>query len=143
MKREYAEQIAQLLNTRNELVRTYTDDTILEKADDFIYEVKDEVIAACVEVKKVQWYQWEVCHLTVASHYEGQHLGSLMISNAEEKAKSNGARIIQCTIRQGNIKSERAFSRNDYKKVSEFYYSISGNVVGVWQKVVSNLNNAA
>jgi len=66
-----------------------------------------------------------------------------MIKKAEEKAKSNGARILQCTIRHGNTESERAFLRNDYKKVSEFYYPVSGNIVAVWQKVVSIPKNAA
>ena len=137
MRSEHARQIAELLNSRNQLVRNYDANMILGKANDFLYELKDDIVVACIEAKKVQWYQWEVCHLTVAPKSEGQGLGSLMILKAEERAKNGGARIIQCTIRAGNAESERAFERNGYSRVSEFYYPNSGNNVGVWQKVVS------
>src|SRR2546423_832282 len=137
MKPEHAKQIADLLNSRNQLVRDYDANMILDREDDFIYELKDDAVIACIEAKKVQWYQWEVCHLTVAPKNEGQGLGSLMIRKAEERAKKGGARIIQCTIRVGNAESERAFERNGYRRVSEFYYPNSGNNVAVWQKIVS------
>ena len=137
MKSEHAKQIAELLNSRNQLVRSYDAKIVLDRATDFIYELKDDAVAACIEAKKVQWYQWEVCHLTVDPKNEGQGLGSLVIRKAEERARNGGARIIQCTIRHGNVESERAFERNGYRKVSEFYYPNSGNNVAVWQKVVS------
>lgn len=137
MKTEHAKQIADLLNSRNQLVRNYDANMILDREDDFIYEIKDEVVVACIEAKKVQWYQWEVCHLTVAPKNEGQGLGSFMIRKAEERAKKGGARIVQCTIRVGNRESERAFERNGYSRVTEFYYPNSGNNVAVWLKVVS------
>jgi ribosomal protein S18 acetylase RimI-like enzyme len=137
MKTEYAQQIAELLNSQNKLARNYVTEMILDRADDFIYELKNDAVAACIEAKKVQWYQWEVCHLTVAPKNRKQGLGSLMIQKAEERAKNGGARVIQCTIRVGNEDSERAFERTGYKQVSEFYYSETGNNVAVWQKVVS------
>jgi RimJ/RimL family protein N-acetyltransferase len=135
MKSEYAKQIADLLNSRNQLVREYDANMVMNAEDEFIYELKDDVVVACIEAKKVQWYQWEICHLTVASANENQGFGSLMIRKAEERAKNGGARIIQCTIRVGNAESERAFERNGYRRVSEFFYPNSGNNVGVWQKV--------
>jgi ribosomal protein S18 acetylase RimI-like enzyme len=137
MNPEHAKQIAHLLNSRNHLIRGYDAQAVLDRAGDFIYELEDDTVVACIEVKRVQWYQWEVCHLTVAPENEGRGLGSLMIRKAEERAKSGGARIIQCTIRVGNVESERAFQRNRYTRVSEFYYPHSGNEVAVWQKVVS------
>jgi GNAT superfamily N-acetyltransferase len=102
MKLEHAKQIANLLNSRNQLVRNYDANIVMVRGDDFIYELKDDSVVGCIEVKKVQWYQWEVCHLTVLPENEGQGLGSLMIRKAEERAKNGGARIIQCTIRVGN-----------------------------------------
>ncbi len=137
MKTEHAKQIAELLNSRNQLTRDYDVKMILDRTDDFIYELEDDAVVACIEAKKVQWYQWEVCHLTVAPKNEEKGLGSKMIQKAEEKAMNGRARIIQCTIRVGNLESERAFERNGYKRVSEFYYPKSGNNVSVWQKVVS------
>jgi RimJ/RimL family protein N-acetyltransferase len=138
MKPQHAMQIAYLLNSRNQLVRHYDAKMVLLRANDFIYELKDDAVVACIEVKKVQWYQWEVCHLTVVPEQQGKGFGSLMIHKAEERAKIDGARIIQCTIRVGNLASERAFERNGYRRVSEFFYPPSGNVVAVWQKVAGN-----
>ena len=137
MKPEHAKQIADLLNSRNQLTRDYDDEMILNRADDFIYELEDDAVVTCIEAKKVQWYQWEVCHLSVALENEGKGLGNSMIQKAEEKARNGKARIIQCTIRVGNAKSERAFERNGYRRVSEFYYPKNGNTVSVWQKVIS------
>jgi RimJ/RimL family protein N-acetyltransferase len=137
VEKRHASQIAHLLNTRNQLVRQYTANMILDRAGDFLYELKDDSVIACVEARKVQWYQWEVCHLTVDQDHECQGYGGLMIHRAEDEAKKNGAKIIQCTIRRGNIASERAFEKNGYGKVSCFHYDRSGNDVGVWQKVLN------
>ena len=138
MKPQHAQQIANLLNSRNQLVRDYDTKMVFRRANDFIYELEDDTVVACIEVKKVQWYQWEVCHLTVCPEREHKGFGSLMIQKAEERANAGGARIIQCTIRAGNLASERAFERNGYKCVSQFLYPNSGNIVAVWQKVVAN-----
>lgn len=142
MKFECAKQIANLLNSRNQLTRTYDAARVLKNAENFIYELSDDVVIACIETKRVQWYQWEVCHLTVATNYEGRGYGSRMIQKAEEKAKLGGARIVQCTIRADNEASNRAFEKNGYKQTSCFFNSVSGNDVLIWQKVISvNMQN--
>ena len=89
---------------------------ILDRAAHFLYELMDNNVIACVELRRVQWYQWEISHLTVDQDHECQGYGSLMIRRAEDEAKKNGAKIIQCTIRIGNIASERAFETNGYEK---------------------------
>jgi ribosomal protein S18 acetylase RimI-like enzyme len=75
---------------------------VLAHAEDYVCEIQDDVVIACVEVKKVQWYQWEICHLSVSEAHERQGLGKQLLRQAEDKAKSSGARIVQCTIRVGN-----------------------------------------
>ncbi len=137
MDAKHAAQIADLINTRNQLVKKYTSKGILESAQNYLYKTEDGVVVACIEAKRVQWYQWEVCHLSVHSQCEGKGFGSSMIHEAEQHAIEKGARIIQCTIRVGNVESERVFSRNGYQRTVAFYYPPSGNMVAVWQKVVS------
>jgi hypothetical protein len=61
-----AEQIAALLNERNQLARNYAAADVLAKKGDYIYESREGQVVACIERKVVQWYQLEVRHLSVA-----------------------------------------------------------------------------
>ncbi|MEZ8067514.1 GNAT family N-acetyltransferase [Vibrio sp. FF145] len=138
MKKEIAEQISNLLNEENQLVVNYTANKILESKENYIYEEENGVVKGFLECKKVQWYQTEVCHLTVKKDFRGKGLSTLLINKALDHSVTNlNARIIQCTIREGNEASEGAFNKAEFAKVASFYYPISGNNVGVWQKVVS------
>ena len=137
MDKNTAAQIAELLNGRNQLTREYTTEDILKNAENYIYEQENEVFVACVEVKKVQWYQSEILHLSVSENYEGQGHGRRLIAKAEEKAVRDGAKILQCTIRTDNKGSEHVFSVSGYRQVACFYNPVSANDIGVWQKVVS------
>ncbi len=60
MTKAQAEEIANLINERNQLVRRYKAKDILQHAGNYEYEIRDGKVVACVERKKVQWYQWEV-----------------------------------------------------------------------------------
>lgn len=136
MERRQADEIAQLLNSRNQLEIPYTAQKVLQHADDYLFDLDAEAVVACVEIKKVQWYQWEICHLSVAKTHEGQGRGKALIRRAEEKAKTGRARIIQCTIRVGNEASEGAFRRSGYREACCFLNAGTGNHVAVWQKVL-------
>lgn len=138
MEIKYAKQIADLLNERNKLVVRYDTNRVIKLSANFEYllDKTDNVIGA-IEIKKVQWYQWELCHLTVDIRFEGKGYGGKLIKKAEAKAKKEGALIIQCTIREDNERSKNLFSKNGYKHKSTFYYPMSGHNVTVWQKVIS------
>ncbi len=138
MTQQQAEQVAKLLNSRNQLTIEYTAEKVLQHADSYIFEISSDEVVACVEVKRVQWYQWEICHLSVSPNQERKGLGKLLIRRAEEKAKSGGARITQCTIRVGNEASEQTFRRSGYREVCCFFNTGSNNYVAVWQKVLSH-----
>ncbi|SRR5260370_23485250 len=136
MTNDVATKIAALINDRNQLDRDYNAARVLEHATNYEYQLEGEVLVACVEVKKVQWYQWEIRHLSVNTAYGRKGDGTRMIQRAEEKAKDGGARIIQCTIRVGNVESEGAFRKQGYTHVNSFHNSRTNNYVAVWQKVV-------
>jgi len=138
MTEDQAEAIAHLLNTQNQLVSNYDAKKILSAGGQFLYRSgsKDPIIA-CVELKKVQWYQFEVCHLTVHPDYKRQGHGKSLIEEAEQRAVAAGARVLQCTIRDGNCSSEQLFANSGFARTSRFYYPTSKNHVTVWQKVVS------
>jgi ribosomal protein S18 acetylase RimI-like enzyme len=135
---QQAEQIAALLNARNQLQVDYTAEKVSEHAADYLFEIDEGTVVACVEVKKVQWYQWEICHLSVSENHARQGLGKRLIRRAEEKARSGAARIAQCTIRVGNEASEQAFRRSGYREASCFFNSATSNYVAVWQKVLAD-----
>jgi len=136
MTKAQAQQIAELLNTRNELQTAYTGAKVFRDADDYVFEEADGAVAACVQVKKVQWYQSEICHLSVGLKCEGQGRGKRLIQLAEEKALKEGARIVQCTIRIGNVRGEAAFRRSGYRVACNFYNSETDRYVNVWQKAL-------
>jgi len=137
MDQEHAEQIAILLNSRNQLSENYDADAIMERLDDFLYEICDDKIIACIEVKKVQWYQWEISHLSVSLAFENQGIGRMMIQRAEQRATVGRAKVLQCTIRKGNESSEHTFHSSGFNQVSVFYNPITRNEVTVWQKIIS------
>jgi N-acetylglutamate synthase-like GNAT family acetyltransferase len=76
MELRQATEIAQLLNSRNQLEIPYTGQKVLEHASDYVFDLDDQVVVACVEIKRVQWYQWEICHLSVAETHEGHGRGN-------------------------------------------------------------------
>jgi GNAT superfamily N-acetyltransferase len=137
MDRQQATQIAALINSRNRLVTTYDANSIMKRSGNFLSEIQAGVVVACVELKKVQWYQWEIQHLSVAQEHERRGYGMLMLQRAEEHARRGRAMILQCTIREGNEASERLFKRALYRKGLSFHNPRSGNNVSVWQKAVS------
>jgi len=96
MEENHANQIAYLLNKRNQLVIEYKADQVLDATDDYEYLLdSDDNVVAAVKIKKIQWYQWEFCHLTVNETHEGKGYGTKLIKRAEQKAKNGGALIIQ------------------------------------------------
>lgn len=136
MQTSIANEIAQLLNRRNQLTRQYSANMILDHAQNFLFEVVDAKVIACVEVKRVQWYQAEICHLTVAEAHEGKGYGRSLIRRAIEAGARQGARLVQCTIRQGNVDSQRAFEAAGFAKTSTFFNAQSGNNVCVYQRPI-------
>ena len=137
MDQNYAGQIAALLNTRNQLVKNYDAKDILGARARFLFEVRDDPVVGCVEVKKVQWYQAEVSHLTVHRDYCRRGIAQALLTLATARAKKDRARILQCTIRENNEESTGLFVKNGFVRTALFLYPDTGNNVGVYQKVIS------
>jgi ribosomal protein S18 acetylase RimI-like enzyme len=134
-----ADMIAALLNARNELTVQYTGQHVLNESENYLclFSRTGEVLA-CVEIKRVQWYQCEILHLTVAKAYEGVGNAKALLCEAERVARSKNARILQCTIRSDNIPSQKLFESFGYKRVSTFFNERSSNIVGIFQKVLAS-----
>jgi ribosomal protein S18 acetylase RimI-like enzyme len=137
MTPQQAKQIAALLNARNQLQVDYTAEKVRQHAGNYLFEIDEGTVVACVEVKKVQWYQWEICHLSVSDTHARLGLGKRLIRRAEEKATNGAARIAQCTIRVGNEASEQAFRRSGYREACCFFNAATSNYVAVWLKVLA------
>ena len=137
MTEEEAKQIADLLNKRNKLVRGYDCEKIMKEEDNYVYLMEGTDLIACAESKQVQWYQWEVSHVSVNEQFESKGFGSKILLMEEEKAIKSGAKILQCTIRSNNEKSQKLFLSKGYAKTGSFFYSKSGNWVHVYQKSIA------
>lgn len=134
-----AEQIAILLNERNQLTVQYSRQRVLQHAENYLCRFSESnAVVACVEVKSVQWYQTEVCHLTVAETETKKGHAKSLLCEAERVARSNGARLLQCTIREDNIASRSLFEGFGFSHVATFSNPNSGNNVRVLQKVLSS-----
>lgn len=134
-----ADAIAQLLNSRNQLTVQYSRQKILKEAADYIFRQSEtwEVIGS-VQVKKVQWYQVEVLHLTVAEAYEHKGHARALLCEAERVARTKGDRILQCSIRADNAASRKLFEGFGFVNACRFLNQGTGNHVGVFQEVPAN-----
>ena len=132
-----AEQIAKLLNERNELVVAYNRDKVLKASESYRIRLSPTgTVAACVQIKELQWYQFEILHLTVDEAYEGQGFGKDLLCEAERVARAKRARILQCTVREDNDRSRGLFEKSGFRRVSVFFNERSGKNIGVFQKVL-------
>ena len=131
-----ANQIANLLNLRNQLTKKYTEEDVFQNSEDYLFKVLGNEVVACVEVRKVQWYQAEIRHLTVASAHEGKGIGKELVGCAIASAGRLGVRVVQCTIRQDNDRSGGVFAAAGFAKVNSFFNIRSGNNVDVYQRVL-------
>lgn len=133
-----AAEIAALLNNQNQLTVAYTSDSVLASRENYLITCSDEGhVIACAELKKVQWYQFELLHVTVAQNFHRKGHAKELVERAERIALERGARILQSTIRVGNVASENLFASASFNPVCRFYNRSSGNVIGVWQKVLA------
>ena len=137
MDAEVAEQIATLLNNRNELTRQYNAARVLEHGDSYLYLTCGAEVSACIKLSRVQWYQVEISHLTVAEAHERRGYGRKLVKQALTQAAEQGARVAQCTIREGNGRSEGLFVSEGFTRTCEFFNRVSGNTVFVLQKALA------
>ena len=131
---ELASEIADLLNSQNQLAVRYAAEEILANEDRYIVHSDNGRLLGVVEVKRVQWYQCEIDHLSVVEKRRG--LGQSLLRDAEKRATDLGASLCQCTIRVGNEASEGLFRACGYALTAKFVNEQTGNVVGVYQKVL-------
>lgn len=143
MKKAHADQIAELINTHNYLIVAYNYKTVqdsLALENHYIFHRLDpggSRVVGVVELRRVQWYQWEVFHLSVEPTYRRQGLGTQLLEEAEAKACTEGARLLQCTIFEDNVASKAVFARRGFVQVAAFYNETTESTVTVWQKVLS------
>lgn len=137
MTKEEANQIADMLNNRNELAVHYDGSMVLAHENTYEYETNAGLVVACVQLCPVQWYQTEVRHLSVLKNLEGTGVASALYQRVETVAQRDGARLLQCTIRVGNEKSESFFRKKGFTRTAVFANADTGHDVGVWQKVLA------
>jgi len=109
---------------------------VLAEKDNYIVRVLGEDVVGVVEVKRVQWYQCEISHLSVDPRAQGAGIGTSLVEDAERRTREMGGRISQRTIRVGNAASEAVFTKRGFVPAALFRNERTGNEVRVYQKVV-------
>jgi ribosomal protein S18 acetylase RimI-like enzyme len=133
MNKDIAIQIAALINFQNQLAVQYTPQTILDHANDYLWEMKAERVIGVIRLKKVQWYQAEISHLSVHETAKRSGIGTKLLKDAEVRAMHLGACIVQCTIRESNKPSIQLFTKHGFASITSFYYPPTGNTVKIFQ----------
>lgn len=144
MNEALAEQIAILLNEQNQLTVQYDAARVLQDAADSEYICRMDDAGSLLGVvclKRLQWYQCEIKHLSVRARRQG--VGSWLLEQAYAHTRAWGTRVMQCTIRAGNEESEGFFTANGFGPTVTFLNPHSGNRVTVYQKVLTPLANDA
>ena len=136
MTNDEGSQIAALLNRRNQLTVPYDAARVTKSADQYLFKSVEGQVVAAVELKNLQWYQGEVCHLTVHEDFEGKGYAKALFAELERRAVARGFRVLQCTIREGNTESEKFFAKAAFNPVSRFHNRMSGNNITIWHKVL-------
>ncbi len=137
MTKDTAQQIADLINSRNDLAKQYSARMILDEAKDYLWDVRADCVIGAVRVQRVQWYQAEISHLSVHPDNGQSGIGSALLSRAMQQATASGARIAQCTIRDSNKPSIMFFTKHRFIPTIEFFYPPTGNTVRVFQRLIT------
>jgi len=136
MHPQIAEQIATLLNRQNQLAIFQTPEMILDSQDRYLVSLYGSRVLGVVAVTKVQWYQGEISHLSVCPDVRRRGIAKGLLRDAEESLRRCGARIAQCTVRDGNEASEKLFQGQGYRMTLRFFNPERGNRIAVYQKVL-------
>jgi N-acetylglutamate synthase-like GNAT family acetyltransferase len=134
MSNGVAQQVAGLINEQNQLAPRYTAKSILDNQEQYLVRLKGDTVLGAAQLKRVQWYQCEICHVSVGPKRIGT--GTWLVNAAEAKARELGAGIMQCTIRVGNQESDGLFRKLGYIRTVVFPHERTGNDVAVYQKVL-------
>lgn len=137
MDRAIAEQIAALLNRRNQLQKELTWADIREHASEYRIIAREGKVAGCIQIRHVQWYQAELLHLVVDERFEGQRFAIRLGEMAETFAREEGARILQATVRETNDRMVDGLKYFGWTIVNRFRNRKTDNTVLIFQKVLS------
>ena len=136
LRRDIAQQAAFLLNTQNKLTEYYETDSI-RYGDGYIVKTNGRsVLFGVVRILRVQWYQAELSHLSIAPAFQGFGFGAALIKEAEEQALELHAKVVQCVLRVDNLASENLFKKCGYIPGAMFLNKSSGNILRIYQKTI-------
>lgn len=135
MNRTHAQQIADLLNSYNELSSEYDYRGVLNQRCTYITYLSKDTIVGCVAFKNKSWYQCEAIHLSVDEHYRGKGIATRLLNKLETFARKREKKVIQSTVRCENEAMVKLNEKLGYKIVNQFSGG-SGRSLYIFQKVL-------
>jgi N-acetylglutamate synthase-like GNAT family acetyltransferase len=121
IERTHASQIAELLNKQNRLSIKYDTQRVLDHANEYLVDFsEDGRVVCCAQLKRVQWYQAEILHVTTHLDFVRQGRGGRLIEAAEQRAREDGARLLQCTYGLETARARACSQRPDSNVARRF-----------------------
>lgn len=134
MNEHQESQILSLINEINNLTEPVTIAYTRSRKRDYLFEMDSEgSVIGCICVKYVQWYQCEICHLSVSKSHRGLGLGAKLVARAITYATKKNFKISQITIREDNIISQRVFEKFGFKHMNSFFNNKSAHRIKLYQ----------
>jgi len=130
-----ARQIAELINEHSPLATPVRVERVERDLAMYIRSERDGLVGAFAKLTKVSWYQGEISHVVARPEYRRQRQGTRVVNMACTHAEQLGLKIVQCTIRDGNIPSEGLFISCGFQAAASFT-GRSGHPLTIWQKVL-------
>lgn len=127
------QRIVTLVNRYSPISEEITAERV-KKSRYLLHEV-DGVLAGCVKIERVSWYQWEISHLVVDPIFRSQGVGTDLVRQACQEIEEDGGRVAQCTVHEGSVSSERIFRHFGFVEGVRFI-GITEKGLRIWQKAL-------
>ena len=115
---ELAAQVADLVNTYNDLQYRVSVARVMEGPIAYLVEMDGNTVAGCVGLKKLRRKGWyEICHLCVHPAYRGRRLAQILVEAAYNHIPTGKA---WCTIVEHNIPSIKTFLNCGFEIYTKF-----------------------
>ena len=115
---ELAAQVADLVNTYNDLQYRVTVGRVMNGPVAYLVEMDGDIVAGCVGLKKLRRKDWyEIGHLCVHPDYRGKRLARVLVEAAYDRIPSGKA---WCTIVEHNIPSIKTFLNCGFEVLQKY-----------------------
>ena len=98
----------------------------------------NENLIGAVKIIKFDWYLGGIKHLTVKSSQREKGYGTQLLNDAEKFASEKKIRVLQATVRKGDVSSINCFKKSGFEKVNCFLNKRTNRNILIFQKILES-----